>query len=78
MEQVQQDIVVTFNDIDNQMYAELAERGDDFPLPFEQAVFEKAIGYQLGSGFIGVQGADGNFTIYPSERIRQVNINIKE
>ena len=74
MEQVQQDIIVTFNEYDN-----LNKPGFDYANPEHVKVeFENAIGYQLGSGFIGVQGADGNFTIYPSERIRQVNINIKE
>lgn len=73
MEQVKQDIIVTFQEYDF--------KEDDHELDEPQYLvvdFENAIGYQLGSGFIGVQGADGNFTIYPSERIRQVNINIKE
>ena len=76
MEQVQQDIIVTFQEYNYAKY----DGGDDTveDLEFLSVTFENAIGYQLGSGFIGVQGADGNFTIYPSERIRQVNINIKE
>lgn len=71
MEQVKQDIIVTFHELDD------AKLDDGL---YERIVvtFENAIGYQLGSGFLGVQGADGNFTIYPSEGIRQVNINIKE
>ena len=73
MEQVKQDIIVTFQEYDYEEYdLELDEP------KYLVVAFENAIGYQLGSGFIGVQGADGNFTIYPSERIRQVNINIKE
>ena len=73
MEQVKQDIIVTFQEYDYEEYdLELDEH------KYLVVAFENAIGYQLGSGFIGVQGADGNFTIYPSERIRQVNINIKE
>ena len=74
MEQVKQDIIVTFREYD---YAEYVPEFDEEP-KYLVVTFENAIGYQLGSGFIGVQGADGNFTIYPSERIRQVNINIKE
>lgn len=74
MEQVKQDIIVTFENYDYAAYAvDLNEEPE-----YLTVVFENAIGYQLGSGFIGVQGADGNFTIYPSERIHQVNINIKE
>lgn len=71
MEQVNQDIVITFHEYDE------GKLNDGL---FERVVvtFENAIGYQLGSGFIGVQGADGNFTIYPSEGIHHVNINIKE
>ena len=74
MEQVKQDIIVTFKEYDYAMYV---TEFDEEP-KYLVVDFENAIGYQLGSGFIGVQGADGNFTIYPSERIRQVNINIKE
>lgn len=74
MEQVKQDIIVTFHE-----YNDMYNPGFDYENPeYVKAEFENAIGYQLGSGFIGVQGADGNFTIYPSERIRQVNINITE
>ena len=73
MEEVKQDIIVTFQEYD---YLEYDLELDE--LKYLVVSFENAIGYQLGSGFIGVQGADGNFTIYPSERIRQVNINIKE
>ena len=74
MEQVKQDIIVTFKEYD---YAAYVPEFDAEP-KYLVVTFENAIGYQLGSGFIGVQGADGNFTIYPSDRIRQVNINIKE
>ena len=74
MEQVNQDITITFQEYDRAAY----EREMNEKPKFLVEAFENAIGYQLGSGFIGVQGADGNFTIYPSERIRQVNINIKE
>lgn len=74
MEPVKQDIIVTFQEYDYAVY----EREVDEEPKYLVVSFENAIGYQLGSGFIGVQGADGNFTIYPSERIRQVNINIKE
>ena len=74
MEQVKQDIIVTFKEYD---YATYVPEFDEVP-KYLVVTFENAIGYQLGSGFIGVQGADGNFTIYPSDRIRQVNINIKE
>lgn len=74
MEQVKQDIIVTFQEYG---YAKYVPELDEEP-EYLAATFENAIGYQLGSGFIGVQGADGNFTIYPSDRIRQVNINIKE
>jgi len=74
MEQVQQDIIVTFQEYD---YVKFAPKLDGEPKHLV-VTFENAIGYQLGSGFIGVQGADGNFTIYPSDRIREVNIIIKE
>lgn len=74
MEQVKQDIIVTFQEYN---YANYVPELDEEP-KYLVVTFENAIGYQLGSGFIGVQGADGNFTIYPSELIRQVNINIKE
>lgn len=74
MEQVKQDIIVTFQEYN---YANYVPELDEEP-KYLAVTFENAIGYQLGSGFIGVQGADGNFTIYPSDRIRQVNINIKE
>ena len=74
MEQVKQDIIVTFKEYD---YAAYVPEIDEEP-KYLVVTFENAIGYQLGSGFIGVQGADGNFTIYPSDSIRQVNINIKE
>ena len=70
-EQVKQNIIVTFHEYDE---AKL----DDNIYEYVTVVFEAAIGYQLGSGFLGVQGADGNFTIYPQERIREVKIEIQE
>ena len=36
--------------------------------------YENIIGYQLGSGFLGVIKSDGNSVIYPQDLILQVNL----
>jgi len=38
----------------------------------ESKVFYDIIGYQLGSGFIGVQMKNGVMYIYPSDRVDEV------
>jgi hypothetical protein len=44
----------------------------------ESKVFEDVLGYQLGSGFIGVMCKDGNTYIYPSDLVYQVVHTTKE
>lgn len=74
MEEIKQTIVVTFNEYDDQNDLDF-----DYANPrFQSITFENAIGYQLGSGFLGVQAADGSMIIYPQERIRQVTVSPKE
>lgn len=41
-------------------------------------VFKNAIGYQLGSGFVGVQGSDGALTIYPQTRVFEITVTPKD
>lgn len=41
------------------------------------ATFENIIGYQLGSGFLGVM-ADTRTFIYPSDTIEYVVVEVKE
>lgn len=79
MEEIKQTVVVVFNDIDYVAYDlldDIAKSNND--LPCITQTYENAIGYQLGSGFLGVQAADGTLTIYPQERIRQVTVSPKE
>ncbi len=79
MEEIKQTIVVTFNDIDYVEYDlldDISKRNKN--IPYITQTYENAIGYQLGSGFLGVQAADGTLTIYPKERIRQVTVSPKE
>lgn len=76
MEEIKQTVVVVFNDYDY-------EGADDLNYDWENPkyltqTFENAIGYQLGSGFLGVQAEDGSMIIYPQERIRQVTVSPKE
>lgn len=79
MEEIKQTVVVEFNDIDYVAYDLLDEHAKgNYDLPHITQTYENAIGYQLGSGFLGVQAADGTLTIYPQERIRQVTVSPKE
>lgn len=76
MEEIKQTVVVVFNDYD---YEGDDDLNYDWGNPkYITQTFENAIGYQLGSGFLGVQAADGTLTIYPQERIRQVTVSPKE
>lgn len=38
----------------------------------EPKVFEDILGYQLGSGFIGVMVRNGNTYIYPADQVYEV------
>lgn len=74
MEQIKQTVVVIFNE-----YDDMQEVNFDYANPkYVTHTFENAIGYQLGSGFLGVQAADGVMNIYPQERIRQVIVTPAE
>lgn len=76
MEEIKQTVVVVFNDYD---YEGADDLNYDWGNPkYITLTYENAIGYQLGSGFLGVQAADGTLTIYPQERIRQVTVSPKE
>lgn len=44
----------------------------------EDKVFEDILGYQLGSGFLGVMCRDGNTYIYPQDQIYQIVHTQKE
>lgn len=75
MEEIKQTVVVVLNevcgDLDSGYY--------DWDNPtYVTITYENAIGYQLGSGFLGVQAVDGSMTIFPQERIRQVTVSPKE
>ena len=79
MEEIKQTVVVEFNDIDYVAYDlldDIAKSNND--LPYITKRFDNAIGYQLGSGFLGVQAQDGSMHIYPQERIRQVTVTPQE
>ena len=76
MEEIKQTVVVVFNDYD---YEGVDDLNYDWENPkYLTQTFENAIGYQLGSGFLGVQAQDGSMSIYPQERIRQVTVSPKE
>lgn len=44
----------------------------------EAVVYEDIVGYQLGSGFIGIIQRDGSMRIIPSDRVEEVVITIEK